>query len=95
MLLALCFDMHVFYKNLIVLYHSDNFLFRHLYQIHTLNNNLNEERMINLTGYVNFFMVKMLQLLCYNFFNNNRENLAKQVTRKDHSVIAKFRILKG
>ena len=32
-----------FYKNLIVLRHSDNnFLFWHLHQIHTFDNNLNE-----------------------------------------------------
>ena len=50
-------------------------------------------------------MIKMLQLLCYNFFmitisclrekNNNRENLAKHVTWQNQFVRAKFRILKG
>ena len=34
-----------------------NFLFCHLYQIHTFNNNLNEEGMITSA---NFFMIKML-----------------------------------
>ena len=56
----------LFLKNVIVLHHSDyNFLFRHLCQIHTFNNNLNNEEMI--TSY-NCFMIKMLQLSCYIFF---------------------------
>ena len=50
-----------FYQNLIILHHGDNnFLFWHLYQIHTFNNNLNEEGMI--TSHLmcaNFFMIKM------------------------------------
>ena len=45
-LFALCFDRY-FFKNLIILHHGDNnFLFWLLYQIHTFNNNLNEEGMI-------------------------------------------------
>ena len=40
-------------------------------------------------------MIKMLQLVCCNFFNNNRETLAEHVTWKKYSVIAKCRILKG
>ena len=59
---ALCFDIYIFYQNLIILHHDDNnFLFWHLYQIHTFNNNLNEEGMI--TSHLmcaNFFMIKML-----------------------------------
>ena len=58
-----------FYKNLIVLHHGDNnFLFLHLHQFHTFNNNLNGEEIIriHLMCY-NFFMIKILQLLCYNF----------------------------
>ena len=52
-----------FNKNLIVLHHGDdNFLFWHLYEIHTFNNNLNDEEMI---VWCNFFMIKMLQLLPY------------------------------
>ena len=38
--------------------------------------------------------IKILQLLCYNLFNNNKEALAKHVTWKNHSVIVKFRILR-
>ena len=55
-------------------------------------------------------MIKLLQVLCDNFYvatffmikisclrgkNNNRKTLVKQVTWQNHSVIAKFRILKG
>ena len=54
--------MYFLYKNLIILRHGDNnFLIWHLYQIHTFNNNLNEEGMI--TSHLrcaNFFMVKIL-----------------------------------
>ena len=54
-LFALCFD--IFF---IILHHGDNnFFFWHLYQIHTFNNNLNEEGMI--TSHLmraNFFMIK-------------------------------------
>ena len=39
-------------------------------------------------------MIKILQLLCYNFFSNNKETLATHVTWKSHPVIAKFRIFK-
>ena len=36
-----------FYKKLIILHHGDNnFLFWHLYQIHSFNNNINDEGMI-------------------------------------------------
>ena len=43
-LFPLCFDMYFFYENLIIIHHGDNnFLFWHRYQIHTFNNNLNEE----------------------------------------------------
>ena len=61
-LFALCFDRYIFYWNLIILHHGDNnFLFWHLYQIHTFNNNLNEEAMItSLLMCDNFFMIKML-----------------------------------
>ena len=46
-LFALCFDRYFFCQSLIILHHGDNnFLFWHLYQIHTFNNNLNEEGMI-------------------------------------------------
>ena len=54
--------MYFLYKNLIILRHGDNsLLIWHLYQIHTFNNNLNEEGMI--TSHLrcaNFFMVKIL-----------------------------------
>ena len=52
-------------KNLIVLHHGDNnFLFWHLYQIYTFNNNLNDEGMIaSSLDVCNFFMIKMLELL--------------------------------
>ena len=44
---ALCSDMFFFYKNLIVLDHVDNnFIFWHLHQICTFNNNFNDEGMI-------------------------------------------------
>ena len=44
---ALCSDMFFFHKNLIVLDHGDNnFIFWHLYQICTFNNNFNDEGMI-------------------------------------------------
>ena len=47
LLFTLCFDRHVFYKNLIVLHHGDNnFLFWHLHQIYTFNNNLDNEGLI-------------------------------------------------
>ena len=63
-LFALCFDMYFFDWNLIILHHGDNnFLFWYLYQIHTFNNNLNEEEMI--TSHLmcaNFFMIKMLSI---------------------------------
>ena len=37
----------LFYKKVIVLHHGDdNFIFWHLYQIHTFSNNLNDEEMI-------------------------------------------------
>ena len=37
----------LFYKNLIILHHGDNnFLFWHLHQNHTFNNNLKDEEMI-------------------------------------------------
>ena len=89
---TLYFDMHFFYKNLIVLHHGhNNFLFWHLCQIHTFNNNLNEEGMI--TSYL--ICVTSLWWKFYNqYFKNNRETLAKHVSWKTHSVIAKFRILR-
>ena len=59
---ALCFDIYFFLLKLIILTHGHNsFLFWHLYQIQTFNNNLNEEGMI--TSHLmcaNFFMIKML-----------------------------------
>ena len=57
----------------------------------------------------NFFQIKMFQLLFYNFYvttflwekyhaqeekNSNRKSLGKTVTWQNHSVIAKYRILK-
>ena len=55
----------LFYKKVIVLHRGDyNFLFWHLCQIHTFNNNLNDEEMITYHIYHNFYMIKMLQLSC-------------------------------
>ena len=65
------------------------------YQIHSFNNMLNQKGMI--TSHlmcVTSLGIKILQLLCYNLFNNNKEALAKHVTWKNHSVIVKFRILR-
>ena len=54
--------MYFFYENLIILHHGDtNFLFWHLYQIHTFINNLYDEGMI--TSHLmcaNFVMKKVL-----------------------------------
>ena len=57
------------YYSLIILHADDNnFLFWHLYQIHTFNNNLKEEGLITShLIWANLFMIKMLQLLCCNF----------------------------
>ena len=56
--------MYFLHKNLIILHNGhNNFLFWHLYQIHTFNNNLNEQGMI--TSHLmcaNFFMIKMLSI---------------------------------
>ena len=47
LLLALCFDMYFFHKNLIAAHHGDNsFVFWNLYQIHTFNDNRNDEEII-------------------------------------------------
>ena len=50
-------------------------LFWYLYQVHTFNNNLNNEEMI--MCYENFFMIKTS---CLRKKNNNRKTLAKHVT---------------
>ena len=63
--------MYFFYLKLIILHHGDkNSLFWHVNQIHTFNNNLNEEGLI--TSHLmcaNFFMINLdaIMLLCYNF----------------------------
>ena len=41
-------------------------------------------------------MMKMLQLLCYNFFMLKiADKLGKSCYMQNHSVIAKFKIIKG
>ena len=60
-----------FFKKIIVLHHGDNnflFYFDICNQIHIFNNNLKDEEMItSLDVCHKFFMIKMLQRLCYNF----------------------------
>ena len=66
-------------KNLIVLNHGDNnFLFWHLYQIHTFNNNLNDEGMI-----VELMASKV----------NWSRKKKSQVSRQIHLFLASFRKL--
>ena len=68
---------------LITLHHGDkNFLFWHLYQIHTFNNNLNEEGITSHLMCANFFMINLNVIITFmlQLFNNNREALAKHVT---------------
>ena len=70
-------------------------LFWHLYQIHTFNNNLNDEEMI--TSHL-MCVIKQLfydkNIMFEREKNNNRKTLAKHVTWQNHSPTAKFRILK-
>ena len=76
-LFGLCFGVYVFYWKLIILHHGNkNFLFWHLYQTDTFNNNLNEEGMI--TSHLmcaNFFMINLNVIITFmlQLFNSNRE----------------------
>ena len=94
-LFALRFDMDFFYKNLIILHHSDNnFLLWHLYQIHTFNKS-QRWRSDNISlDLCSFPYDKNVLTFMLQVFTNNRKTLAKHVTWKNHCIIAKFRIIK-
>ena len=69
-----------------------------MYQIDTFNSNLNDEEMI--TSHL-IYVIKQFFSLFYDkniIFdekkNSNRETLVKHVTWQNHSVIAKFKMLK-
>ena len=80
----------LFYKNQIVLHHGGNsFLFWHLYEIHTLNNNLNDEEtrtshLINVIAslqqkWYSFYVATFLWLkrICLREKNQYQRNLSK------------------
>ena len=71
--------MYFLYKNLIILRHGDNnFLIWHLYQIHTFNNNLNEEGITSHLMWANFFMINLDVIIT--FMLQLFKILAKHVT---------------
>ena len=81
-LFALCFDRYFF---LLKPNYSPpwwyNFLFWHLYQIHTFNNNLNEEGITSHLMCAIFFMINLNVVITFTLtFQQQTETLGKHVT---------------